>query len=232
MITAVITCMGRREHLEITLPFALQTFDRVIVVDWSCPQKSGEYAASEGASVVYRNNEKFFSGSRAKNCGARLVVNEYIAFIDADSLCLPGLKDELKSLVRPNRMILSARTLDGKEINDTVGFLVCRTEAFWNVGGFDESWVGWGHEDIHLRGKLFLDEKLEVVRLSGMVLGAIAHSNSLRSEHREEPIEVTGIRGFKTLKDWFASKGVEDFNQNPRVKDIVFAGTPVEYGNG
>ncbi len=224
MITAVITCMGRREHLETTLGFALDTFDKVIVVDWSCPQQSGEYAASEGASVIYKTGEKFFSGSRAKNYGARLVASEYIAFIDADNMCMPGLKEEIASLITPNRMLLSARSIDGADINDTVGFLVCQTARFRAVGGFDETWIGWGAEDIHLRGKLFLEERLEVVRLSGMVLGAIAHGNDIRSENREAPIEKTAVYNHKSLENWFASKGISDYAKNPKVQDIVFHG--------
>ncbi len=230
MITAVVTCMGRRQHLEATLSFTREAFNRVIVVDWNCPEHSGDYAMANGAKAVYKSNEQFFNGSKAKNFGARFVESEYVAFVDADTVCLPTLKDELASLVRPGRMILSARTAEGKEVNDTVGFLVCETASFWSVGGFDESWIGWGHEDIHLRGKLFLDAKLEVARLSPMVLGAIAHSNQLRSEHREAPIEVTAVAGFKVLADWFASKGIENFNQNPKVQDIVFAGTPENFG--
>ncbi len=227
MITAVVTCMGRREHLETTLGFTLETFDKVIVVDWSCPQKSGEFAASEGAHVVYKEGEKFFSGSRAKNFGARLVTTEYIAFVDADTLCMPGLKDEILSLMGPNRMLLSARAFDGRDVNDTVGFLVCQTARFRAVGGFDERWVGWGAEDIHLRGKLFLDERLEVVRLSSMVLGAIAHGNDIRSENREAPIELTAVHNHQTLGQWFAEKGVPDYATNPAVKDIVFVPAPV-----
>jgi len=224
MITAVVTCMNRREHLETTLAFTLQTFDRVIVVDWSCPQGSGEYAASEGASVVYKTGEKFFSGSKAKNFGARLVTTEYVAFVDADTMCMPGLREEIVSLLSPNRMLLSARTHEGQDVNDTVGFLVCQTARFRAVGGFDESWIGWGAEDIHLRGKLFLDERLEVVRLSSMVLGAIAHGNDIRSEKREAPIEVTAVSNHKTLANWFAERGIPDYATNPLVQDIVFHG--------
>lgn len=216
--------MGRREHLETTLAFTQAAFDKVIVVDWSCPQKSGEFAESEGAHVVYKQGEKFFSGSRAKNFGARLVTTEYVAFVDADSMCMPGLKDEVNSLIGPHRMLLSARAFDGSDVNDTVGFIVCPIARFRAVGGFDETWIGWGAEDIHLRGKLFLDEKLEVVRLSGMVLGAIAHTNELRSENREAPIEKTARYNHQSLCRWFETKGVSEYVTNPAVKDIVFIG--------
>lgn len=225
MITAVITSMGRREHLEIGLPRALDTFDKVVVVDWSCPKGSGEYAASEGASVAYKYGEKYFNGSAAKNYGAKLVTSDYICFIDADAVCMPGMKDIVKALASPDCMVLSPRNDDGSDVNDTVGFIICPTDAFWNVGGFDsELWKGWGHEDIHLRAKLYLDEKLKVKRLPHMMLGAIAHSNELRSRYHEKPIGETAVEGFPKLKAWFESKGIENFNTNPKVSDIVFHG--------
>jgi glycosyltransferase involved in cell wall biosynthesis len=215
--------MGRREHLEVTLSFALQTFDKVIVVDWSCPQGSGEYASSEGASVIYKYGETRYNGAKAKNYGATMVTTDYIAFIDADTLCMPGLREEIELLRGVEKMVLSARNFDGTDVNDTTGFLVCATKAFWNVGGFGE-WSGWGSEDLHLRGKLFLDEKLEVVRLSPMCLGAMAHGNDLRSVNAERPIEVSAIDNFNRLKAWFAEKGIPDYPDNPRIKDIVFIG--------
>lgn len=224
MITAIITCMGRRSHLELTLSYAMREFDHVIVVDWSCPEKSGEFAESEGARVVRKTGERYFSGSKAKNFGASFATTEFLAFIDADTLCMPGLGSEIKSLMAPNRMVLSSRNFDGSDVNDTVGFLVVSREAFWSVGGFDESWGNrWGHEDTHLRGKLYLDAKLEVVRLErSMRLGALAHSNALRETHREAPIKQTAVEGHYRLVDWFKSKGIEHYPNDERVKDIVF----------
>lgn len=224
MITAIITCMGRRSHLEVTLSHAMREFDRVIVVDWSCPEQSGDFAEKKGAEVVRKIGAKFFSGSAAKNFGARYARSEYLAFIDADTFCMPGLGDEIKSLIAPNRMVLSARNFDGSDVNDTMGFLVCTREAFWSVGGFDETWGNvWGHEDTHLRGKLFLDAKLEVVRLSpGMKLGALAHGNDMRETFREVPIKQSAVEGFTRLVDWFKSKGVYDYPDGESVQDIVF----------
>lgn len=213
--------MGRREHLEMTLPFMLSTFDKVIVVDWSCPQGSGGYASSEGASVVYKYGEKYFDAARAKNYGAKLVTTEYVCFVDADSFCMPGLKDELQSLLCPDSMILSARNSDGTDIEDTVGFLACPLSAFCDVGGFEECWTGWGGEDLQLRGKLLLDAGLKVKRLSDMKLGAIPHSNSMRAENREGEFMSGVVSNAKKVIEWFASHGVHDYPHNPAVREIV-----------
>jgi len=225
MITAVTTCMGRLEHLQLTLPFMLAEFDRVIVVDWSCPDGAGDYATSLGASVVYQRNEKYFHRSKSRNLGARLVTSEYIAFVDADTLCMPGLKDELKTL-RNNRMLLSARTPKGYDIPNLFGFVACSTDAFWNVGGYDESFEGWGHEDSKFRGALFLEEKLTPFRLSGMALGAIAHGHELRDKNHEESLYKTSPVNFKKLYDYFQNFGISDWMKDPRTDSITFKNDP------
>lgn len=214
--------MGRRDHLELTLPLMLEEFDRVVVVDWSCPQKSGEFAASLGASVHYKYGQKYFDRGGSRNYGARIVVTEYVAFVDADSMCMPGLGDELRALLEPGAMVVSARTAGGFDVENLFGFVACTLESFWNVGGYDESFIGWGHEDSHLRGKLFLEERLKVKRVSGMTLGAIAHGNEIRDENHEQNIHESSQVNFQKLLDYFASRGISDWMTDPRTKDITF----------
>ena len=168
--------------------------------------------------------ERYFDASRARNFGASLVTTEYVAFVDADSVCMPGLGDEVRSLLSRDSMVLSARTDDGRDIPDTVGFIACPTDAFRAVGCYSEEWIGWGSEDLQLRGKLFLDCGLKVKRLAGMSLGAIAHSNEMRNQHRELPIEMTALDGFNKLSEWYVRRGYDSFSTHPDLKDIAFVG--------
>lgn len=225
MITAITTCMGRREHLEVTLPFMLAAFDKVIVVDWSCPQASGEWAASEGASVAYKYGERYFHRSKARNHGAKLVTSEYIAFVDADTLCMPELQVELKS-IRQTNMLLASRTHSGADIPNLFGFVACSTDAFWNAGGYDESYEGWGHEDSQLRGALLLESKLTPLRVSGMALGAIAHDNALRDANHKDTIHATSTANFKKLYSYFDKFGIKDWMSDPRTDSITFKNDP------
>lgn len=220
MITAITTCMGRRDHLEITLPIMLEEFSRVIVVDWSCPQKSGEFAASLGASVVYKYGEKFFNISKARNLGATLADSQYLCFIDADNMCSPGFRAELESILNPGNMVLAARTQDGYDVNDLMGFIAMPTEVFKLVGGYDESWQDWGPEDVHLRAKLFLEEKLSVKRLSGMALGALAHTNEERSTYYTMGAAESAAIAARRLRAYFLECGISDWLTDPRVEPI------------
>ncbi len=222
MITAVTTCMGRLYHLETTLPLMLEEFDRVVVVDWSCPQHAGEFASSLGASVHYKYGEHYFARGGSRNYGAQVVATEYVAMVDADTMCMPGVGDELRKLLTPDSMVLSSRTASGHDVENLFGFVACSLEAFWNVGGYDESFVGWGHEDSHLRGKLYLEEHLKVKRLSPMALGAIAHDNSIRTEYHEESIEQSSRVNFRKLLSYFEGRGISDWMSDPRTRDITF----------
>ena len=208
--------------MELTLPLMLEEFDRVVVVDWSCPEKSGEFAECLGASVVYNPGQKYFSMAKARNLGARQVVTEKVCFVDADVMCMPGLGDELRALMSQDAMVISARSAYGHDVENLFGFLGCSLTAFWAVGGYDESYKGWGHEDSHLRGKLFLDSYLKPKRLSGMVLGGIAHSNTLRAVNHELPIQKSSDINFAKLNAYFQARGIRDWMSDERTRDITF----------
>jgi hypothetical protein len=224
MITAVTTCMGRRSFLEVTLPYMMSEFDEVRVVDWSCPDDAASYALSVGARVICKRGEQYFSGPKAKNYGARDAYPDYLAFIDADTLVLPGFGDKLRGLVSRDCMVVSERNSEGYDVQDLIGFIAVKADSFWNVGGFDESYIGWGQEDFNLRGKLFLEEGLKVKRIGG--LGSIPHSNAEREVNRELPLEVSAKRNFEQVSKYFESQGVSDWINNPRVSEIAFKAHP------
>lgn len=214
--------MGRKEHLEVTLPLMLKTFDRVIVVDWSCPQNTGAWAAQEGASVIYKYGEKFFERTSAKNLGFTLVQSEYVAFIDADSWCFQGMRDDLLSLLSPQIMVVAARNAKGLDLTDTFGFIACRSSAFRAVGGYDESFKGWGHEDSKLRGQLLLEAGLSVARLKPDSLGAIRHGNDVRGKYNDGDIFATATPNWKKLYQYFEQFGIKDWMLDPRTESITF----------
>jgi len=221
-VTAVTTCMGRKSHLEATLPDMLETFDKVIVVDWSCPDKSGEWASQQGASVVYKYGETYFDRTCAKNLGAHHVTTEFIAFIDADGWCFSGMREDLHSLLNQKAMVLAARNPRGEDLTDTFGFVCCSTYAFWSVGGYDEAFKGWGHEDSKLRGQLLLEAKLDPVRLKPSSLGAIRHSQELRERFNPGSMADTAAHNWTQLYCYYARFGISDWMTDPRTAEITF----------
>lgn len=209
MITAVTTCKGRLDHLETTLPLMLEEFDRVIVVDWDCPQHSGDWAVKEGASVVYKRNEPFFDAARARNFGARDVMSRKVCFIDADTMVFPGLKAEIESLLKLETMILAPRNAEGFDISNLLGFIAVDIGQFWGVGGYDENFNGYALEDVMLRAQLLVERNIQPVRVGADKLGAIQHSNELRGQFHREPIEDSSKRNHTAVIAYLKSKGID-----------------------
>lgn len=225
MITAVTTCMGRLEHLEMTLPLMLEEFDHVIVVDWSCPNHSGEWAAKQGAQVVRKSGETYWSAPKARNMGARHVLSRSICFIDADCLVTPGVKHEIESQLNLSSMIIASRTSGNLDISTLGGFLAVDIGHFWGVKGYNETLNGYGLEDCFLRAQLCLERGLKVKRISPGGLGSIRHDNELRGRYFKEPIEVAGARNRGLLMSYLQKHGISDWTSDPRTADVAHRGS-------
>jgi glycosyltransferase involved in cell wall biosynthesis len=221
-ITSVTVSMGRREHLETTLPLMLEEFDHCIVVDWSCPQGSGEWAAKEGAEVIFRKNEKFFDLCQARNLGARAVKDRTVCFIDADTMVMTGLKEEIESLLTLQTMVVAARTAKNIDVPNLCGFIALDIGQFWGVGGYCEEIQGYGLEDFHLRTKLRLERDMQLKRLSAGALGALRHSNELRGRYHEKPIEVSAKVNHDFLISYLAKHGISDWIHDPKTADLAY----------
>ena len=221
MITAVTTCMGRLEHLQTTLPLMLEEFERVIVVDWSCPQKSGNWAEDQGAQVIRRTGEQYWNASKARNIGARAVESRSVCFLDADTLVMPGLRGEIESKLNLSTMILASRRANGIDIHDLGGFLAVDIGHFWGVKGYNENLTVYALEDSYLRAQLCLERGLKVARVSPGIIAAIRHSNELRGRYESEPIEVAAKRNYDLLVEYLIDHGVGDWITDPRTREAA-----------
>lgn len=200
----------------------LAEFERVVVVDWSCPDESGDYAISQGASAVYKYGEKLWNASKARNLGARNVLSEFVCFIDADSMVMPGLRGDIERILRLGNIALAGRRADGSDEPNLCGFLACSLDDFWTVGGYEESFEGYAIEDIHLRAKLALRLNKQASRVDGMSIGAIQHSNELRAKFMSGPIEETAQTNYLKLLNYLSEFAVSDYKTDPRTESIAY----------
>jgi len=199
----------------------LEEFERVIVVDWSCPQKSGDWAEDQGAQVVRRTGEKFWYISKARNLGARAVETRSICFLDADTLVLPGLRLEIEAQLNLSTMVIASRRANGLEVHDLGGFIALDIGHFWGVKGYNENLSGYALEDCYLRAQLCLELGLKVSRVSPGIIAAIRHSNELRGQYHSEPIEVAAKRNYDLLTEYLISHGVGDWITDPRTMEVA-----------
>lgn len=221
MITAVTTCMSRREHLEVTLPLMLAEFERVIVVDWSCPQESGKWAEKEGAQVVYKKGQEYFNASKARNLGARHVETRSICFLDADNMVMPGFRKEVESLLDLSSMIIAPRNPQNIDVHDLGGFIALDIGHFWGVKGYNESLDGYALEDSYLRAQLCLERGLKVKRVSPASIAVMLHSNALRGKHHKDRIEIGARRNYAILLEYLKTYGISDWTKDPRTAEAA-----------
>ena len=69
-----------------------QGANEVIVVDYSCPEETGEFVTANFPSVrvVSVAGEKHFSNWKARNAGASIASSDVLVFVDADTILADG----------------------------------------------------------------------------------------------------------------------------------------------
>jgi FkbM family methyltransferase len=148
-VAFVTVCKGRLHHIRETLPLIVaQAPGEIVVVDYGCPQKVGDWVEANFASVrvVRVADDLGFSLSRGRNLGALNTSSPLICFIDADAKIAPGFVNWIRANADTRHFYRHA-FIDKEGDNQTYGTFVCPREVFDAVGGFDEVFRGWGGGD-------------------------------------------------------------------------------------
>lgn len=155
-LTFVIPCKGRLSHLQQTLPRLLQAMQgltqlKCLVVDYDCPNASADWVAANHPQVglVRLHESPQFHIGKARNAGAKKVSSSWICFLDCDVIVSYEALRAMVAVLDGKTMLLAPA-----HISDLAGFLVCPTESFHAVEGYDETFEGWGGEDRDLRMRL------------------------------------------------------------------------------
>ena len=215
----VTTCKGRLQHLQRSLPtFLAQQDAEVIVVDYDCPQRSGDWVETHfpGARVERVSDAPRFNLSRARNIGAHAATAPWLVFCDADNLLLEGFAAAIDALRAPNVFIRPYReSADGPM---AVPFpLACEREVYRAVGGFDDALEGWGTEDWEFVDRLLrhgVVQRLFPVRL----VGILDHDDSARTLFYEETMQVSRLVGhfYARIKARYRETRGQDFTDDQR----------------
>ncbi len=145
-VQSVVTAIAANQKFGFT--------SEIIVVDNNSTDNTAELARQAGATVVF---EPINQIGRARNAGAAQAIGEWLLFLDADSLLSPGLLGDILQLIESGKYVGCGSTLrmDGLPwwANLTLQFwtsvsvlcrwaagalVVCRRDAFQQVGGFDQ----------------------------------------------------------------------------------------------
>jgi len=146
-IKFVTTCKGRLAHIQETIPLLLaQAQHDIILVDYSCPQKTAEWVEKIYPQVdLVRVKSDGFNVSDARNQGANNVTSDFICFIDADVKVQPGFVGWLNENLNPYCFYTVEKNPNGP--NELWGTTIVPTNAYKLIQGYDKFFSGWGGED-------------------------------------------------------------------------------------
>ena len=212
-VCVVVPCMGRLAFLRQSAPrLVTNSLLRYCLVDYSCPERCGEWLLREFAEeanqgrVVVENvpGRSLFNKCAAHNAGARRACREgaeYLCFLDADTLVSEGFAAWLVHNVEPDRFLITARNEDGSDKFSLTGLLVLHADAFTSSGGFDETFSGWGAEDIEFRIRLALLHGLGYGDVPGELVEALHHGDDLRTQfYRQKNAHLSNSCNLRKLK--------------------------------
>jgi glycosyltransferase involved in cell wall biosynthesis len=203
----ITACKGRLEHLRSSLPKMLaQGAHEVIVVDYSCPEGTGEFVAANlpSARVVSVPGEEHFSNWKARNAGAGAATSDVLLFVDADTILADGAIDRLAADF-PLRTYgffdsKTSRAFNEKgprlAANQLKGFHVIPTAAFRRAGGYDEVLEGYA-----AGADTDLEERLQLIGLgrhaleSTLIDSVIQHDAASRTQHHAYPVRTSYAAG-------------------------------------
>jgi glycosyltransferase involved in cell wall biosynthesis len=211
-VWVITPCMNRLEFLRRTAPLVLKNQHlNYCVVDYSCSEQCGDWleqtfpeAIAAGRCVALRvPGQSLFNKCSAHNAGARRALAEgaeYLCFLDADTLVTPDFFGWLLPELQRKRFLIAALGPDGCDVPSLTGLLVVSAAEFAATEGFDESFTGWGSEDIEMRLRLHVQHELEYGDIPLSLVAPIWHEDALRSSNYEQKnIHVSDRQNFSRL---------------------------------
>lgn len=151
-LSIIVPCMGRLHHLKRTIrPALAQPGCEYILVDWSCPDRSGDWVEAHfpQARVVRVRSRERFHPSAARNAGARVARTEWLAFLDVDLILNARSVPLGRRAMQVGSYVVYPECCPGY-----AGILICRAVDFRIAGRYDETLTGYGMEDVDLANRL------------------------------------------------------------------------------
>jgi glycosyltransferase involved in cell wall biosynthesis len=182
MLSIITTCKGRLAHLQQSLPrMAGHPNTEVIVVDYDCPERAGDWVAAEypEVRVVRVSDAPTFNISHARNLGAQSARGQWLGFVDADILLAQGFVEQALPLLREGAFYLVAH-----RDPQVVGTVFCARTDYVASDGYDEVLQGWGAEDRDFYARLGMLGRAQQ-RLPGAWFSVIQHGSDDRVRHYE-----------------------------------------------
>lgn len=185
MISYVITVKGRKSHIVQTIPRLIATNpSEVILVDYCCPERSGEWVLESFPTVrvIFVENVDTFHLARARNIGAKEVNNEWICFLDADIILSEDFNLRVASILRCGFYYRPSQENSPSHNYSLYGTVICEKSTYESIYGYDEIIKNWGEEDTDFYQRLELAGTGKGT-FSNSLVSSITHDDIIRTEY-------------------------------------------------
>jgi len=226
-IVGISTCKGRLDHVKQSSQSfleAAQNKAQYLLVDYNCPEKTGQWVLENypKANVLsINNNLDIFHKTVALNAGAKYAINnlnaDYLIFFDADTMVKVGFFKQVLPLLNSDRFII---VKNEKSTKDLVGFIIVPVKMFRESGGYEESFRGWGGEDLEFRLRLYAKHKFEYEVIGAEFLASIPHESGLRVKYySDKDVWISNGRNVNRMKRIFNTYRDGDLSKYQEFED-------------
>lgn len=208
-LALLTTCMGRLATLMTVAPTVraeLATRDGWIVVDWSCPDRAGDYLERLGdrrIRVLRHPGERYFHKTRALGLAlerARELGTTHVCQLDADSCPRPGFRAELGRLLEPGCFVVAAMRPGAapQRADSLTGLLALETREAERLELWHPGFRGYGCEDYWARLACLIGG-LRPRELRRSFVEPLEHSDREREAHQRDRLQLTWTRNLRLM---------------------------------
>jgi glycosyltransferase involved in cell wall biosynthesis len=211
VLTFIVVCKGRLEHLKASLPKLIQQpKSETIVIDSNCPDGAADWVAKNypAAKIVMLDDDNEFNLPKSRNAGLKLATTKWICFINADIIVKNDFIDQVLPLLHDrNYYTFSHR-------GGLSGTCIAALDSLISVCGYDEALVCWCGEDDDLYARLRL-HKINSSKLPlELIESIIEHSDDARTRfyHQKDIFEARAIAELYGEIKFTAMIATQNFN--------------------
>ena len=206
-IKNIETCLA---SLNVEFEFVLLNYNSSDDIDeWVTHANFGKMC-----NFVYLNTKKhkYFNMSVAKNILGKSARGEILCWLDSDNILTSDYLTSMNQLISESKNNFVSVEYD-KKSPGICGRIACYREDFYEVNGYDESFEGWGYEDVDFTNRLkMINRTCKNVSQSSVV--ALNNSDKKRFENYKntnpgvisENSSFSGFRYVSNLQNFAKSR--------------------------
>lgn len=139
-------------NMSVRFEFVLLNFNSTDDIDdWISKSNFSKYCRF---TYIKTKKHKYFNMSKAKNIVGRYAVGDKLCWLDADNLLTPTYIHQIQSYFSKEKNRIYVAPKYNRNKKGICGRVVCKKNHFMEIGGYDETFDGWGYEDIDFTKRL------------------------------------------------------------------------------